>query len=710
MNVFRILAPVALLVAFATLAVTSMRDESITGDEVAHLPAGYTYVKTGDFRLNPQHPPLIKALAGLPLLALDLKPVEDVPGWSKTKEWVFGRNFIFENRVPQREIVFLGRLPMVGVGLLGGLVLFLWARRLWGHWPGVFVLFLYVFCPNMLGHAPLVTTDVGVAVFSVMTMWQLWLFGRTGGLRHAIGCGFALGLTLLAKYSGVVTAGVVATLLVAMVLGNVERKRVALAGLLIAAIPLLMITVGFGFPYGLANYHHGFTIIHADANPYWEAFLWGQYSKTGFHSYYVLAQLWKTPIPVLILFAIALLLIDFGDRTALFGWACILLPIAAFHFAAMVRPASIGLRHVLPAFPFIFLACGAVAARMATQPRWRQAAFAALGVWYLVGTVRAYPYFIPYFNELAGGPGGGARYLDDSNIEWGQDFWRLKHYVDTVGAAETRVTAFRPVKLRYYGIDSPSLGFRDVVWPQDGLTYVVGASTLNRNSLYNKFPGVRFHWLERYEPIDTIGWSLYVYRFSTDPNDAGKPGVFYIPRNRWYADAIGSLREILQRSPQFTPARDVLAEVYASRAQWLARQGDADGALLDAASALLLGPQVAAYRSAFRETVETMGGQVAIDEGTPASVYYEEAFALGDQQKTGESLLAFLKCRKRDPHHLGATFNLGQLYARLGLIGLAEAEWKRSLEIEPGYAPALTSLAQARRLKAAQTTTGQNGS
>ena len=145
------LAPALLLALFAGLAIASVRNSSVTGDEVAHLPAGYTYVRTGDFRLNPQHPPLIKALAGTPLLLLDLAPVDRLPGWTEADEWVFGRAFLTANRAPMERILLLARLPMVAIGVLLGAVLFLWARDLWGRGAGLFVLLLYVLCPNILG-------------------------------------------------------------------------------------------------------------------------------------------------------------------------------------------------------------------------------------------------------------------------------------------------------------------------------------------------------------------------------------------------------------------------------------------------------------------------------------------------------------------------------------------------------------------------------
>ncbi len=208
------LAPALLLALFAGLAIASVRNSSVTGDEVAHLPAGYTYVRTGDFRLNPQHPPLVKALAGAPLLLLDLAPVDRLPGWTEADEWVFGRAFLTANRAPMERILLLARLPMVAIGVVLGAVLFLWARDLWGRGAGLFVLLLYVLCPNLLAHTALVTTDVGVSCFTVFTLYALWRLVRGGRRRDAVLCGLGLGLALLAKYTGVVTAGLVPVLVV----------------------------------------------------------------------------------------------------------------------------------------------------------------------------------------------------------------------------------------------------------------------------------------------------------------------------------------------------------------------------------------------------------------------------------------------------------------------------------------------------------------
>ena len=697
---WRTLLPLFFLGAFAALAISSMARMSITGDEVSHLPAGYSYLTTGDFRLNPQHPPLIKALAGLPLLALDLRPVEEVRGWKRAREWAFGRNFLTRNRTPLDRIVFLGRLPMVGIGVLLGAALFIWARRLWGYWPALFVLYLYALCPNLLAHAPIVHTDVGVACFTVLALYALWRWAGSGRLRHAVACGVALGLALLAKYSGLVTAVLVAVLFAAAVVARRRRSAsspavIVTAALAIALIPVLLITVGFGFPHGLEHYVHGVSLIHADANPQWEAFLWGQYSKTGFWDYYLLAQLWKTPLPTLLCFAVALLLIGRDRRVSALDWAFILLPIAAFHAAGMWQRASIGVRHVLPAFPFIMLACGATARWVAAHGARVRAVLAVLCLWLAVGTLRMWPHFLPYFNELAGGPARGVFYLDDSNIEWGQALSAVGDYLAAHPEPPARLLAFTPLAPRRYGIHAGRMALRDVVWPEPGVTYLVGASTLRRGLLFKGFPSVRFEWLERYRPLDQIGWSVDVFRFSTDPADRDRGDVIYVPRERWYADAIDSLTPLLARAPDFSSAREALAAVYADRARWYEGRGDADAALHDYFAAAATAPQTGQYKADCRDAVLRLGDRVTIGDATIDDDFQSASVTCGADLGP-DCALALLRCVRKAPEHLRACLNLGSVYAVAGFPGLAEREWERCLRVDPGFTAARENLTRLR--------------
>src|SRR6185369_13061750 len=132
--------------------------------EPNHLAAGYSYWKTRDFRLNPEHPPLAKLIAAFPLLFIHPKFDTNHEYWKTVAEFDFGFNFLYQNDADR--LLFWSRGAMVLIGALGLLLTFLWARDLFGPAAGLFAAGMYAFSPNLLAHAMLVTTDVPVAVFT----------------------------------------------------------------------------------------------------------------------------------------------------------------------------------------------------------------------------------------------------------------------------------------------------------------------------------------------------------------------------------------------------------------------------------------------------------------------------------------------------------------------------------------------------------------
>jgi hypothetical protein len=89
-------AAAALLVFLATLQILSSRRESNIVDETTELAAGYSYWRTGDFRMNPERP-LAKLLAAAPLLGFRLKLPVDSSSWANVDEWRFGVEFFDVN-------------------------------------------------------------------------------------------------------------------------------------------------------------------------------------------------------------------------------------------------------------------------------------------------------------------------------------------------------------------------------------------------------------------------------------------------------------------------------------------------------------------------------------------------------------------------------------------------------------------------------------
>ncbi|MEK7596045.1 MAG: hypothetical protein AAB564_00620, partial [Patescibacteria group bacterium] len=154
-----------LLALMFVLMFFSAWNESATMDELAHIPAGYSYLTQKDYRLNPEHPPLIKDLAALPLLFLNINFPADHSSWKNdvNGQWSFGSVFLYESGNDADKIIRLARLPIMLLTILFGWLFFRWIRRRYGDQTGLLALFFFVFSPTFIAHGRYVTTDIAAA-------------------------------------------------------------------------------------------------------------------------------------------------------------------------------------------------------------------------------------------------------------------------------------------------------------------------------------------------------------------------------------------------------------------------------------------------------------------------------------------------------------------------------------------------------------------
>lgn len=104
----KIIATLLLIFVFL-VAIFSIKDDSLTMDELAHLPAGYSYLTQKDMRLNPEHPPLIKDLAAIPLLFIKgIKFPSEIKAWKEdiNGQWNFGSYFLYKMGNPADKMIF----------------------------------------------------------------------------------------------------------------------------------------------------------------------------------------------------------------------------------------------------------------------------------------------------------------------------------------------------------------------------------------------------------------------------------------------------------------------------------------------------------------------------------------------------------------------------------------------------------------------------
>jgi len=188
--------------------ILSVKDDAATFDEVAHIPAGYSYITQLDYRLNPEHPPLIKSLSAIPLLFLNLNFPKEFSGWKDeiNGQWSFGHYFLYEANKNTDQILFWARFPIIILALILGWLLFLWAAKNYGNKVGLLTLFFYALSPNIIAHSRYVTTDLGATFGFFIGIVTFIKFLKNPSRKNIIIAGLCFGIAQLIKFSLVVLA------------------------------------------------------------------------------------------------------------------------------------------------------------------------------------------------------------------------------------------------------------------------------------------------------------------------------------------------------------------------------------------------------------------------------------------------------------------------------------------------------------------------
>lgn len=180
------------------------KHESAIVDEMAHIPAGYGYMRFQDFRLNPEHPPLVKALAAIPLLFMDLNFPTDKPVWQTevNGQWGAGNEFIYKyNPEKYQDIEFLSRIFPIILTLVLMVLVFWVSRRLMGDWWALVPTFFVAFSPHILAHGHYVTTDIGAALGFFMGLYSFARFLMAPTRKRFFVAGVLFGIAQLMKFS-----------------------------------------------------------------------------------------------------------------------------------------------------------------------------------------------------------------------------------------------------------------------------------------------------------------------------------------------------------------------------------------------------------------------------------------------------------------------------------------------------------------------------
>jgi hypothetical protein len=381
----------------------------------------------------------------------------------------------------------------------------------------------------------------------------------------------ATGLALVTKFSTITLPPVLGAVVAAVVVtggifppGRASanprgtlRQRVQGAGiswLVILLVAILVVPFAYFFS-GTSSWWTGVTTVLAHQGMGHRAFFLGSYSEEGWWSYFLVAFLIKTPVGSLLLIAAGLLLYRLGKPLKRHDALFLLLPPALLFAAASYGKINIGVRHILPIYPFLFVAASRLASWRPDRVVLRPILVGLPLLLTMISTlVWAVPHQLAYFNAIVGGPAGGVRCLSDSNIDWGQDLKGLGEYLKRQGNPM--------IYLSYFGNPPPSVyGIRYQYIPAYGYLLRPEIETLPEGldrellaiSVYN-LQGVHFadhdlyDWLRQRTPLARIGYSIYVYDITGDAESHFRLAQAYMKEGPWQL-APGELRKVLAVEP-----------------------------------------------------------------------------------------------------------------------------------------------------------------
>ena len=408
-----------------------------------------------DFGVNPEHPPLVKLVAAMPLLGMPLIQPHPPQFNFIVEQYGGGAQLLFGNDA--ETILHRTRIAASLFTFILALLIFAAGYEMFGPVAAVIALSLFVFEPTVLAHGALVTTDMGVACFTFAAVYGFYRYLKRPSLLRLAVCGLAVGLALASKVSGALTLPILLLLAVVDIAFTREERGAraaksagALAGIgvmgyivlwafytfryaarpggavlepslgqLLPLIPhpweasMLRLFAAWhllpeGYLFGWAKLYSG--IMN---NP---AFLFGHIYPTGTWLYFPAAFLIKSSLTLLFLLIASMFVLSHFRREAIFLWVAL----GTLLLACMTEHLNIGVRHALALYPFAILLAAAAAWSVAQRSRVTGIAVAVLLIFQCVTSLHAYPDYLPYGNEAFGGPSKTYKVLTDSNVDWGQ--------------------------------------------------------------------------------------------------------------------------------------------------------------------------------------------------------------------------------------------------------------------------------------------------
>ncbi|HEY6945470.1 MAG TPA: hypothetical protein VI431_10055 [Candidatus Acidoferrum sp.] len=574
-----------LLAAAIVRSAIATRLDDFTIDEAYHIAAGVSYVRHADFRINPEHPPLVKLWVGSLISATGFHLNNIRPFADKADE----RNFAEEDVYFNNDFNSIQHRARIAMWTLNGLLLAFFGfavRRTFGPGIALGTLLFLAIDPTVAAHLPVVMTDLPVALLSAGAVVLAVPAFEGWAWKDLLMCSMALGLALATKHSApiflifLVLTGVALALATPVLRSGDSRfiRFAKLSAVLIAA--LVVLWAFYLFRYAESNVGHevfnrpladkiadvhspiyrsvlrGMTSTHVVPR----AYIWGfadtvraglegrndpitafgrPYLGTGPRYFFPAMIALKLPIGLDVLVLIGLFV--FFKRLLLptlnLGLAIVLAASLLFLLVLALGSTYGGIRHALPVV-VLFSIFGGCAIQGAFSSRWMLLKFVVTAA-LAVAMISAVPVMRPweYFNEIIGGTKNGPRYFSDEGVDLYQRGRELAAYYHEV------LEPSGEVPLLNYVISETEEKARHLDWigrdkqrDQGRLTSPVFTGTiLIRAAFLGKRPFWDLPDLRRATPTARFG-NLLVFRGTFNCSGILAPNLYLDAMSKIYAE------------------------------------------------------------------------------------------------------------------------------------------------------------------------------
>ena len=529
--------------------------------EEGHLGSAVYLWNSGRFDVFCVNPPLTRALVGLPIILNHWN--EDLSEYGvkplSRSEWGLGGKFIHDHDAKTiRWDFFLARSILIPLILFGAWFGWKFSSELYGQTAGTIFLILWTFSPLFLGWGATICPDMAGASLGVVGLYAFWRWLKTPNWRWTLLAGLCLGLMLLTKMTWLIAFPLYLLLWVIWLIAGRKREQadknvpvrsqlVRLAIVFVFAIYL--VNLGYCFQGSfkplkdyqftsetLTGYHvdeyteevrvgnrfadsilgyvpvpfptdfvQGIDIQRRDFEVGIESFLNGDFSRHGWKSYYCFVLLYKEPLGFLLLFALAIGLSLFNPRH--FWNRDELIPLLTFIFLFVFISSQDGFslhpRYILPAMPFMYIFVSKVGLAFTNKKYILAGLTTVLLLWGVASSLWQFPHSMSYFNEIVG-TDIRTKYLQGSNVDWGQNAYFFKSWCDQNRDKHIFTTVLSDQDLKHYNIPNAKN-----IKMKTCDTFAPGFYAIGANDLYDRTDKYESFRLQK--PIDKIGYSIYIY-------------------------------------------------------------------------------------------------------------------------------------------------------------------------------------------------------